>query len=145
MTNGKRNRAAGQGWERKLAETFRVLGYKHVVTSRSESKSRDDKKVDLMNKDERVNGQFVLNVQAKNAVGHLKYGKILSEMPEEKGVINCIIHKQTKKTNNRFIQTGEYVMLSLSDFLLLFQAAGNGNILTTKQLLQYDQPTKTVG
>lgn len=118
MTNGKRNRSAGHKWERQLAESFRLIGFPHVVTTRSESKSRDDQKIDLMNVDEGKNGRFPYNIQAKNSTISLKYMKILSEMPKGEG-LNVIIHNQTKKQGTRFITQGQYAILSLEDFMYM--------------------------
>lgn len=127
-TNGKRNRTAGHNFERELAEFFRGLGFSHVVTARSESKSRDDDKIDLMNTQEGKNGRFVFNVQAKNTTGHVKYAKLLAEMPNEDGVINIVMHKQTEKNSSgRFIQKGKYVIMSVEDFekmIKLYNAKG---------------------
>ena len=120
-TNGKRNRHAGHQLERTLAEIFRAIGFPHVVTTRSESRSRDAQKIDLMNKEERVNGRFPYNVQAKNSTVHLKYAKLLAEIPEVPNVMNVVIHKQTQKVGSRFLPTGEYAILSLNDFLTLIQ------------------------
>lgn len=53
----KRTRSArysktkGNHYEQKIAKELRELGYKGVVTSRSESKSTDDNKVDLIDKE----------------------------------------------------------------------------------------------
>lgn len=116
MMNGKRNRRAGHGWERQLAELFREIGFPHVVTSRSESRSRDAQKVDLINKDELINGRFPFNVQAKTTTNHVKYAKLLDEMPIIEGVTNIVIHKQTQKTGTRFLPIGEFVIMKLSDF-----------------------------
>lgn len=121
MTNGKRNRQAGHSLERSLAAVFRDIGFPHVVTTRSESRSRDAQKIDLMNKEERVNGRLPYNVQAKNSTLHLKYAKLLEEIPNVPGVMNVVIHKQTEKVNNRFVPRGEYAILYLTDFLTLIQ------------------------
>lgn len=118
-TNGKRNRSAGNGWERELAELFRSLGFTDVVTSRAESRARDAQKVDLMNKDERNNGRLPYNVQAKNTTNHLKYGKVLSEMPNTPNVVNVILHKQTEKTGNRFICKDKFAILKMEDFITI--------------------------
>jgi hypothetical protein len=117
MTNGKRNRSAGNGWERELAEIFRKLGFPHIVTTRSESRSRDAQKIDLMNKDERTNGRFPYNVQAKNVTGHLKYGKVMAEMATTPNVINVILHKQTEKVGSRFIVKDRFAILRMDDFI----------------------------
>lgn len=114
---GKRNRQAGHNFELEIAREFRELGFPHVVTTRSESRSRDDQKIDLMNKDEAKNGRFPFNVQVKNSTVHLRYAKILSELPSTPGVINVVIHKQTEKVNERFLPKGKYAILHLSDFL----------------------------
>ena len=120
-TNGKRNRAVGHQWERDIAKILRDLGYEYVVTSRSESKRRDDQKVDLMNRDEWKNGRFILNIQAKNTASHLPYAKLLGEMPDE--FINVIFQNFTEKQGTKFVTTGRYAMLGLDDFLIMFQKA----------------------
>lgn len=135
--SGKRNRIAGHGWERDLVKVFRELGYTHVVTTRSESRARDNAKVDLMNTMERKNGQFVFNVQAKNAVGHLPYGKLLAEMPVEDGIINCVLHKQTKRVNSRFVVTGKYAILDFEDFKTLIRIAVKEGLLTPELVRIY--------
>lgn len=116
MTNGKRNRRAGHMWERQLAETFRQLGFPHVVTTRSESRSRDAQKIDLMNREEGVYGRFPFNIQAKTTTNHVKYAKLLAEMPTTEGVMNIVIHKQTEKVGTRFQPVGMYAILYFDDF-----------------------------
>lgn len=116
MTNGKRNRSAGHKWERTLVDEFKQLGFPHVVTTRSESRSRDAQKIDLMNKDELINGRFPFNVQAKTTTNHVKYAKLLAEMPSVVGVTNIVIHKQTQKVGTRFQPVGMYVVMMFSDF-----------------------------
>lgn len=120
-TNGKRNRSAGNGWERELAELFRSIGFVHVVTTRSESRTRDAQKIDLMNRNEGVNGRLPYNVQAKNTTNHLKYGKILSELPNNSGVINVILHKQTEKNGTRFVCKDKFAIMKLDDFIALIK------------------------
>lgn len=46
--NLKNNRRRGNTYETKIAKELRELGFDEVKTSRSESKSMDDKKVDLV-------------------------------------------------------------------------------------------------
>lgn len=121
MPGGSRNRKAGHGFERQLVKIFRLAGFPHVVTSRSESKSRDDQKIDLINKDEYKNNRLPYNVQAKNAVGHLPYGKILAEIPHVPGVVNVIIHNQTEKVAERFITRDRFVIMYLDDFVELIK------------------------
>jgi len=120
-TNGKRNRSAGNGWERKLAEIFRNIGFPNIVTTRSESRSRDNQKIDLINKDEADNGRFPYDVQAKNVVGHVKYAKVMAEMVNNAHTIPVIIHRQTEKANDRFVVKNDFAILYLDDFLTLVQ------------------------
>ncbi|MCU0322686.1 MAG: hypothetical protein MUE72_09735 [Chitinophagaceae bacterium] len=117
-TRGKRNRSAGSNWERELAKLFRDIGYLHVVTTRSESRSRDAQKIDLINKDEGVNGRLPFNIQAKNVVGHLKYGKVLAEMPKDDNM-NVVLHKQTYKKGDRFIESDRFAIMYMEDFIKL--------------------------
>lgn len=121
MPGGSRNRSAGHSWERDLVKLFRSIGYPHVVTSRSESKSRDDQKIDLINKDEYKNGRLPYNVQAKNTKGHLAYGKIMAEIPHVPNVVNVIIHNQTEKVGERFVTRDRFAILRLDDFITLIQ------------------------
>lgn len=140
MTNGKRNRQAGHGWELELAKFFRELGFLHVVTTRSESRARDARKIDLMNQQERVNGQFVFNVQAKNMIGHVKYAKLLGEMPTEEGIINIIAHKQTIKKGTRFIGAGKYVIMQQEDFKKIIEVFNRNHVPLTDQTFRDHLP-----
>lgn len=126
-----RNRVAGHNWERKLAQTFRELGYPNIVTSRKESRSRDDQKVDLINENEAKNGRFVFNVQAKNSTQSLCYPKLLAEQPQDDTIINVIIHKHTQKSaSGSFMGTGNYAILKLADFFTLIELINKHNLLT---------------
>ena len=120
MTNGKRNRTAGHAFERSSAKLLKAIGFPHVVTSRSESRSRDDKKVDLMNKDEGANGRLPYNIQCKSKTTSLPYPKVLAEMPDD-DYINVIFHNQTKRSNQRFMTVGQYAILELKDFLKMME------------------------
>lgn len=126
MTNGKRNRGVGHALERDLAKKFREIGFEHVVTTRSESRSRDNQGIDLINKDEAENGRLPYNVQAKSINGHVDYAKLLSQIPTVRGVTNVVIHRQTKKNpNGRFIETGKYAIVNLEDFFELIKKLKN--------------------
>lgn len=121
-----RNRRAGHGYELLCRDLFRKIGFEHVVTSRSESRSRDDQKVDLINRDEYKNGRLPYNVQCKNVSRRIEYEKLLAELPQTEGVINVILHKMTtnKGRNNRsgvFVPVGTYALMSKRDFLRMAQ------------------------
>ena len=100
------NRRAGHSYERQLAQEFREIGFVDCVTSRAESKTRDDQGVDLMN-------TGPLNVQAKRYKAAPSYHAVLDAMPEEKGQINCIFHKRPHK--------GEVVVMGKADFMELVE------------------------
>lgn len=120
-TNGKRNRSAGNSWEREVAQILREIGFPHVVTTRAESRIRDAQKVDLINRDEFKNGRLPYNIQAKNVKGHIQYGKVLAEMPTDSDIINVIFHKQTVAHNGRFVTRDKFAILKMDDFLKLIQ------------------------
>jgi hypothetical protein len=121
MTNGKRNRTAGHNWEREIVKDLQSLGFTHVCTSRSESKSRDDQKIDIINKNELLNGRLPYNIQAKCTTGHLKYGKVLAELPDGTGSVNVIFHKQTEKAGNRFVTVDNFAIMYLEDFYAIIK------------------------
>lgn len=114
-----RNRTAGHSFELECARLFREAGFSHVVTTRSESRSRDNQQIDLINKDEGTNGRLPYNVQCKNKTTKVVYHKILSELPKTPNVVNVVIHKQTEKTakSGRFLPVGKYAILNLEDFM----------------------------
>lgn len=113
----KRNRTAGHAWELKCAELLKKY-FPFLVTSRSESRSRDNQKIDLINKDEYKNGKCPYNFQCKTTANTLNYSKVFKVMPKEEG-INVILHKQTKKAGTNFMPVGQYAIMNLQDFLTL--------------------------
>lgn len=108
------NRANGNAYERQLAKEMRELGFVDCVTSRSESKRRDDAGVDLC-----YTGP--LNIQAKAWASAPGYHSVLKGMPEEAGQINVIFHKRPKRkgVGDNF---GEVVVLSKEDFYEIVEA-----------------------
>jgi hypothetical protein len=134
-----RNRLAGHRFERWCVNFFQALGFPHVRTSRAESRSRDNDKIDLTNTDESINGRFPYNVQCKcttqladyNAIFNGRNKRITTKrgekvyvqekgMPKVKGVINVIIHKLTKKGQaSTFIPQGTFVIMSVEDFEIM--------------------------
>jgi hypothetical protein len=109
-----RNRTSGHNLERDCVKILKPI-YPNAVTSRAESRNRDDQKVDLC-----YTGH--LNVQCKNYSKILKYTDILDEMPKEEGQMNIIIDRQTRKSpNGRFMKVGEYVHMHLEDFIKIMK------------------------
>jgi hypothetical protein len=116
---GKRNRTAGHKYERTAAKRFREeLGWMHVVTSRSESKTRDDQKVDLMNHDEYTNNRMVFDIQCKNTTVNVNYHKLMEEMPNLNETMPVILHNKTQKVvdGDKFMKVGEYAIMKADDW-----------------------------
>jgi Holliday junction resolvase len=63
QTIGKQNKVRGSNFERQIAKELRELGFTQVVTSRSESKSTDDNKVDIIDKEHKL--PFDMQIQTK--------------------------------------------------------------------------------
>jgi hypothetical protein len=114
-----RNRSAGNGWERELAELFREVGFSDVITTRLGSRELDGKKIDLMNSNSSKEGRLPYNVQAKNYARSLQYGALLDELPKEEGIMNVVLHKQTVKKNGRFMPRGKYAIMNLEDWFAM--------------------------
>ena len=119
---GKRNRSVGHSYERKTAKRLREeLGWKHVVTSRSESKTRDDQKVDLMNHDEYTNSRMLFDIQCKNTTVNVNYHKLMGEMPDLEETMPVILHNKTQKAEDgsKFMKVGEYALMKADDWYTL--------------------------
>lgn len=120
--NNNRNR--GNGWERECVVKLRPF-FPHAVTSRSESKARDDAKVDIMNHEEDEHGRIPYNFQCKTTVATLNYAKILESMP--KNYPNIILHKRTVRKGKSFSKVGEYVIMDMDTFLKFLRTNENPN------------------
>lgn len=69
------SRTKGHSYETKIAKELRDLGFNGIVTSRSESKSMDDNKVDLIDKENKL----PCAIQLKCTQSIPSYFKIRSE------------------------------------------------------------------
>jgi hypothetical protein len=116
-TNGRRNKIAGSGWERTLAQMFRDIGFTDVITTRQGSRELDALKIDLMNSNTSKEGRLAYNIQAKNIRGHIPYAKVIAELPIEENITNVICHKMTRKVGNRFVEQDQFAILYLDDFM----------------------------
>jgi Holliday junction resolvase len=59
--SGRYQKCKGNSYERQIARELRELGFEGIKTSRSESKSTDDNKIDLID----INGILPLGIQLK--------------------------------------------------------------------------------
>lgn len=126
------NRTAGHGYELLVRDIFRNIGFAFVTTCRSESRTRDNQKIDLINEDEATNGRFPYNVQCKSVTGHVPYHNIfhgyyqtveikrgpdkgtkvrkwIEGMSKTPGVINVILHKFTEP-EQEVAKTGDKIV-----------------------------------
>ena len=126
-TNGKRNRAAGHGYELKIIKELKELVpvFKDAVSSRSESRNLDDKGVDIAN----TPGY---SVQCKNSKTNPNYVELLNDLNNVgslRGTIKVILHKKTKKAKANFIPVGEYALLTKQDFYNLVRLVEQGKCM----------------
>lgn len=75
--NLKNNKRRGNLYECKIAKELRDLGYDGIVTSRSESKSMDDMKIDLIDK----NNKLPFHCQIKRTIKSPNYFEIKNACP----------------------------------------------------------------
>ena len=97
----------GSAYERKIAKELRELGFIGVVTSRSESKSKDDDKIDLIDKD----GYLPIEIQLKSTQVTPSYFKIREESSVDNKKFVIIWAKQEKKETN-ICTVGECAIIS---------------------------------
>lgn len=91
----------GNAFELYVVQKMKELGFEDACSSRSESKKRDDEKVDVC-----FTGNW--NIQCKATEKAPNYHKVLKSMPED-GNINVIWHKRNRQ--------GTVVTMSEEDFL----------------------------
>ncbi len=113
----RNNRTAGNNYERKIVNELKDLGFSDTVTSRSESRNMDAKKVDVFGK------SLPIHIQCKNTKDNFKIADYYQEnekiFPDDKPVV--IFHKKTKKVTSKFITQGEFVYLKKEDFYKLLE------------------------
>lgn len=95
--------------------------FPNLTTARNESRARDNEKIDLINRDEVINGLLPIEFQCKTTCKGVNYSSILDSMPGR--VFKCILHRQTIKSNKNFLSKGEYAILPMEDFLKILKKA----------------------
>lgn len=117
---GARNKQRGNDYERKIAKELRDLGFTDVITSRRESKSTDDGKIDLIDK----SNKLPCKIQLKRTMNTPQYFAIREQSIADNKEF-CIIWNKQKKVNDRFMSEGEVVMLSKELFYDLIKPYAN--------------------
>ena len=114
--NLKRNRARGNAYECAIAQELRDLGYTNIKTSRSESKAMDDRKIDLVDLDNKL--EFYPQIKA--TMNTPDYFGIEKQCPlKDKPFV--IFWKKIKATESTFRSEGELVMVPKSFFYELLK------------------------
>lgn len=104
-TRGRSARQKGHSFELQVRDFFRELGYDKCVSSRSESKNKDDQGIDLC-----FTGPF--NVQCKAVENLGSMHRVLGDMPQDENY-NVVFHKRNRQ--------GVVVAMSMEDFKEIIQ------------------------
>ena len=123
--NGSYNRRRGQKAEQRIVKELKELGFTEVVSSRSESKSTDDNKIDIVDK----SGKLPCNIQIKHTLQTPQYFSIReqSTVPNE---TFCIIWDKQKRCKTNITTVGTAVIMDKELFYKLIKpyAESNNNI-----------------
>ena len=113
---GAYNRNRGHNYETKIAKELRDLGFKGIVTSRSESKRMDDNKVDLID----TEGKIPCHIQLKKTIQTPNYFGIRSESTVDPEKVCIIWAKQEPKEKN-ICTVGEVAIIDKQLFYKLLK------------------------
>lgn len=131
-TIGKQNKRRGSNFERQIAKQLRELGFSQVVTSRAESKSTDDNKIDIIDKAGQL--PFDMQIQTKKTSSTPSYFGIReqSTVDNEKFVI---LWSKTERRGEKMMTVGNCAMMDLEMFYKLIKpyAENNGSIQGRKE------------
>lgn len=121
--NLKNNRKRGNAYEVLIAQELRDLGFPNIKTSRSESKSMDDRKIDLVDLDNKL----FFYPQLKATIKTPDYFGIEKSCPlKDKPFV--IFWKKIKPTDSTFRSEGEIVMLPKDFFYKLIKNYKNDEL-----------------
>lgn len=112
-TRGRSARQKGHSFELQIRDFFKDLGYDKCVSSRSESKNKDDQGIDLC-----YTGPF--NVQCKAVENLGSMHRVLSEMPQDSNY-NIVFHKRNRQ--------GTVVAMTIEDFKEIIQMLTQNQII----------------
>lgn len=110
------SRNKGNRYEAQVVKELKELGYTGVKTSRSESKSADDNKVDIVDTEHKL----PVNLQLKKTQSIPSYFKIRSESTVDPKTFAIMWNKQEKKEKN-ICSVGECVIISKELFYELLK------------------------
>ena len=119
---GKQNKQRGNNFERKIAKELRELGFTGCVTSRSESKSTDDNKVDIIDKGKQL--PFDMQIQTKKTSSTPSYFGIREQSTVDNESF-VIIWSKTERKGEKMMTVGDCVMMDLKMFYKLIKPYAN--------------------
>ena len=114
--SSKYSKTKGSRYEQQIAKELRDLGFTGCVTARSESKSTDDNKIDIVDKD----GKLPFNIQLKKTLVAPQYFKIREESTVNPESFVLFWAKQEKKETN-ICTVGECVTMDKKTFYQLIK------------------------
>ena len=114
--SSKYSKTKGSRYEQQIAKELRDLGFSGCVTARSESKSTDDNKIDIVDK----NGKLPFNIQLKKTLVAPQYFKIREESTVNPESFVLFWAKQEKKETN-ICTVGECVTMDKKTFYQLIK------------------------
>lgn len=120
MRNTKASRRRGCDYERQVAKELRELGFPGVVTSRSESKAMDDKKVDIIDTEHKL----PCNIQTKRTTATPNYFDIQKDSDHSLPFV--LFWNKQKPTESTFRSVGEVVFCDKDFFYELLKNYING-------------------
>ncbi len=118
--SGSYNRNRGHRAEQKIVKELKELGFKGVISSRSESKSTDDNKIDIIDKENKL----PCYIQIKHSLQTPQYFTIReqSTVPNEDFVI---IWDKQKKCETNIVTVGSAVIMDKKLFYRLIKPFTN--------------------
>lgn len=116
--SGKTNRRRGNNYELQIVKELKDLGFECVVTSRSESKSKDNDKVDIIDKCGQL--PFDIQIQIKKTASTPSYFKIRESSSVDNESFVIVWNKQ-KRAKVNMVSEGEAVILDKNLFYKLIK------------------------
>ena len=115
---GAYNRNRGQRAEQKVVNELKALGFTGVVTSRSESKTMDDNKVDIIDKNNQL--PFDINIQVKHQIPYPQYFKIREQSTVPNDTFVILWDKQESREKN-IVTVGRCAIMDIGLFYKLIE------------------------
>lgn len=113
--SGKRNRTAGNSYERSVRKKLEEMFGIEVWTSRNASRVMDAKGVDVFG------DELPVHIQCKSTTNTPKIKELIhgDGLATDKPII--VFHKKTRKANKVFVTEGEFVYMDVNVFYELLK------------------------